>query len=179
LIIIFLLRCNAINSLTLFVVLIAGIITSILSKKYRIPLIYQFLKTFERKETIKSFPGRGTISFFIGCLLVLQLFEKNTALASIMILTLGDSISHLVGWHIGRRKNPLNCLKSVEGNIAGAIAGSLGAMFFVSPLHAVIASFTAMTAEAVEIKMQERIVDDNITVPLVAGTVLHLLSKYL
>ncbi len=173
-----LLNYNIINSLIIFIVLIAGIILSILSKKYKIPVIQQFLNIFERKETIDKFPGRGTIAFFIGCLLVLQLFEKNIALASIMILTFGDSFSHLVGWHIGRRKNPLNCLKSIEGNVAGAIAGFIGAMFFVSPLYAFVASFTAMAAETIEIKMQERIVDDNITVPLVAGTVMHLLRIY-
>jgi dolichol kinase len=176
--IVFLLQHNTINSLTLFVVLIIGIITSLLSKKYKIPIIYHFLKIFERKKTIKNFPGRGTISFFIGCLLVAQLFERNIALASMMVLTFGDSISHLVGWHIGRKKHPLNCLKSIEGNVAGAIAGFIGAMFFVSPLYALLASFGAMTAEAVEIKMNERIVDDNITVPLVAGTVMHLLRIY-
>ncbi|MDD5086394.1 MAG: hypothetical protein PHV16_01450 [Candidatus Nanoarchaeia archaeon] len=178
LIIVLLLKYNIINSLVLFIILIAGIIISILSKKYNIPVIQQFLDIFERKETIKKFPGRGTIAFFIGCLLVMQLFEKNIALASIIILTFGDSFSHLVGWHIGRRKNPLNCLKSIEGNIAGAIAGFIAASFFVNPVYAFIASFGAMTAETIEIKMQERIVDDNITVPLVAGTILYLLKIY-
>ncbi len=167
------------NSLILFIILIIGIIISILSRKFRIPVIYSFLKLFERKHTLKTFPGRGTISFLIGCLLVLQLFEKDIALASIMILTFGDSVSHLFGWHIGRKRHPLNCLKSIEGNIAGAIAGFLGAMFFISPLPALLASFGAMTAEAVELKMNERIVDDNIIVPLVAGTIIYLISKFL
>ncbi len=179
LIIVILLINNILNSLILFIILIIGIIISILSRKFRIPVIYSFLKLFERKHTLKTFPGRGTISFLIGCLLVLQLFEKDIALASIMILTFGDSVSHLFGWHIGRKRHPLNCLKSIEGNIAGAIAGFLGAMFFISPLPALLASFGAMTAEAVELKMNERIVDDNIIVPLVAGTIIYLISKFL
>ena len=171
---------NILNSLILFIILIAGILISILSKKFKIPIIYSFLNIFERKDTLKTFPGKGTISFLVGCLLVLQLFERDIALASIMILTFGDSISHLFGWHFGRKKHPLNCLKSIEGNIAGGITGFLGAMLLhVSPLSAFLASFGAMTAEAVELRMNNQIVDDNIIVPLVAGTILYLMRIYL
>ena len=177
--IIILLINNILNSLILFIILIAGILISILSKKFKIPVIYSFLKLFERKDILKTFPGKGTISFLMGCLLVLQLFEKNIALASIIILTFGDSVSHLFGWHFGRKKHPLNCLKSIEGNIAGAITGFLGAMLFVSPLTALLASFGAMTAEAVELRMNNKIIDDNIIVPLIAGTIIHLMRLYL
>jgi len=177
--IVILLANNILNSLILFIILILGIIISVLSRKFKIPVIYFFLNIFERKHTLKTFPGKGTISFLMGCLLVLQLFERDIALASIMILTFGDSISHLFGWHLGRKKHPLNCLKSIEGNIAGAITGFLGAMLFVSPLSAFLASFGAMTAEAVELKMNNKIVDDNIIVPLVAGTIIHLMRIYL
>ena len=177
--IIILLINNILNSLILFFMLITGVLISILSKKFNIPVIYSFLKLFERKDTLKTFPGKGTISFLVGCLLVLQLFERDIALASIMILTFGDSVSHLFGWHFGRKKHPLNCLKSIEGNIAGGITGFLGAMLFVSPLFAFLASFGAMTAEAVELKMNNKIIDDNIIVPLVAGTIIHLMRMYL
>ena len=176
--IIILLINNILNSLILFIMLIIGILISILSKRFKIPLIYSFLKIFERKDTLKTFPGKGTISFLIGCLLVLQLFERDIALASIIVLTFGDSVSHLFGWHLGRKKHPLNCLKSIEGNIAGAITGFIGAMLFVSPLSAFLASFGAMTAETIELKMNNRIVDDNIIVPLVAGTIIHLMRIY-
>ncbi len=179
LIIVVLLINNILNSLILFVILLIGILLSILSKKFKIPVIYSFLKIFERKATLKTFPGKGTISFLIGCLLVLQLFDRDIALASIIVLTFGDSVSHLFGWHMGRKKHPLNCFKSIEGNIAGAITGFIGAMFFISPLPALLASFGAMTAEAVELKMNNRIIDDNIIVPLVAGTIIHLIRIYL
>jgi len=177
--IIILLVNNILNSLILFIILIAGILISILSRKFKIPVIYSFLKLFERKDILKTFPGKGTISFLIGCLLVLQLFGRDIALASIMILTFGDSVSHLFGWHFGRKKHPLNCLKSIEGNIAGAFTGFLGAMLFVSPLPAFLASFGAMTAEAIELRMNNKIIDDNIIVPLVAGTIIHLMRIYL
>jgi len=176
--IIILLINNILNSLILFIILIAGILISILRRKFKIPGIFFFLKIFERKDILKTFPGKGTISFLVGCLLVLQLFERDIALASIMILTFGDSVSHLFGWHFGRKKHPLNCLKSIEGNIAGGITGFLGAMFFVSPLPALLASFGAMTAEAVELKMNNKIIDDNVIVPLVAGTIIYLMRIY-
>jgi len=128
--IIILLINNILNSLILFIILIAGILISILSKKFKIPIVYSFLKIFERKDALKTFPGKGAISFLMGCLLVLQLFERDIALASIMILTFGDSVSHLFGLHFGRKKHPLNCLKSIEGNITGAITGFLGAIIW-------------------------------------------------
>ena len=47
--------------------------------------------------------------YFIGAIISLFLFEKQIALASIMILALGDSFCHL--GKFGNLKHPFNDLK--------------------------------------------------------------------
>ncbi|MBI2661902.1 hypothetical protein HYX11_00390 [Candidatus Woesearchaeota archaeon] len=172
---------DIISSLTVFLMIIVGILSSILVKRIRLPFFSLFLDNFEREDLIEKFPGRGMIFFFIGVLLVMKLFEKDIALASIMILSLGDSISHIIGERFGQIKNIFNgkSKKLFEGTLAGTLVGFLGASLFVPWTHALIASFVAMTAEVIEIDLNHNSVDDNLTVPLVAGTVLYILSKFI
>ena len=167
--------------LMVFLIIIAGLLASIICKRVRLPLFSFFLDHFEREEQRKTFPGKGMIFFFIGVLLVMKLFEKDIALAAIMILTLGDSISHILGEHFGQIRNIFNgkSKKLLEGTIAGTLAGFLGALFFVPASQAFLGSAAAMIAEVIKIDFNERTLDDNLIVPLVAGTVIFLLQKYL
>lgn len=178
-VVLFLLILNILTPLHLFLIIIISSILSILSKNFRIPIVAWFLDNFERKKDRIKFPGRGFISFFIGTLLAIKLFEPPIAYASIMVLTIGDTVSHLIGNHIGRTKHPLNSYKSLEGNIAGGIAGFIGAMFFVQPWLAAIGSFGAMTIEAIQFKMNNTIIDDNIIVPLVCGAFIMTAQAFL
>lgn len=172
---------SILSPLALFLMIIIGIIASILSKRIRLPVFSFFLDKCEREQDKKTFPGKGMVFFFVGVLLVVQLFEKNIALAAIMILALGDSVSHLIGGSFGQIKNIFNgnSKKLFEGTIAGTIAGVLGALFFVSLPEAVVGSFAAMIAEVIEIDFNHNTLDDNIVVPLVAGTVIFLMRHYL
>ena len=182
LLIIFLLLFEILNTRILFFVLIFGILLSILSLKFKIPIIYWFLDRFERKEQIKKFPGKGVIFFVFGSLLALTLFGKDIALASIMILTLGDSISHMTGSK-GKIKHFLNKYKNLEGSVFGFITSFLGVLFLIfvfnldiTILEGFFASLIGMTAEAIDIKMGLNKVDDNIIVPLISGTVIYLIK---
>lgn len=175
----FLVKYSILNPFRLFLILIFGIILSFLSRKFKIPVVWWFLKKFEREDQLNEFPGKGTIYFFAGVLLTLKLFPQDIAYASIMVLTLGDSFSHLIGMHIGRIKHPWSNVKLVEGTIAGIFFAFLGAMFFVHPIEALLASIGAMMAEVVEFEMNKKTVDDNLIVPLVAGTVILLVRTYL
>ena len=154
--------------------ILAGIILSILSRKIRIPVIHQLLRKFERKKELKKFPGKGTIFYFVGAYIALLLFPRDIALASIMVLALGDSISHIYGLHYGRIKHPLSNTKFLEGTIAGFVAGFFGALIFIPLTEALIASLAAMIVEAVEIKIGTEQIDDNLIIPLVAGAVVWM-----
>lgn len=110
----------------------------------------------------------------------MQLFDKDIALAAIMILALGDSISHIVGERFGHIRNIFNgnSKKLFEGTLAGTAAGTLGALLFVPFPEALVGSFAAMIAEVIEIDLNSKPLDDNLIVPLVAGTVIMIMRKY-
>ncbi|MBS3124359.1 hypothetical protein J4437_07070 [Candidatus Woesearchaeota archaeon] len=170
-----------ISPLFIFLGIIVGLLCSIISKRVSLPIFSFFLKHFEREEQKKSFPGRGMIFFFIGTLLCIQLFDKDIAMAALMVLTMGDSVSHLFGERFGQTKNIFNgkSKKLLEGTLAGTVAGFLGAVFFVSIPEAFLGSLIAMIAEVIKIDLNDHTLDDNLVVPLVAGTVMLLVRMYL
>ena len=164
-----------INKEMILALIIAGLILSYLSKKTRIPIIYNLLQLFERKENIERFPGKGIIFYFIGIYIALLLFPKDIAMASIIVLALGDSISHLYGLHYGKIKHPLSSTKFLEGTVAGFVAGFIGAFVFLPWHEAFFASLVAMIVEAIEIKIGTQQVDDNLIVPFVAGAAVWMI----
>ena len=162
------------KKIMLFLALI-GLVLSYSCKKAKIPAIYQLLKIFERKEDLKAFPGKGMIFYFIGCCVSLFLFSNEIAMASIMVLALGDSISHIFGLHYGKTKTFLSKTKFLEGTIAGFIAGFAGALMFLPWLEAFFASLSAMIIEAIEIKIGTKQINDNLIVPFAAGAAVWIL----
>lgn len=170
---------NIITPLIIFIILIIGTLCSLLSLKFKIPILSFFLDNFERPEEKKKLPGVGIILAVVGSLLALQLFERNIALASITILTFADPISHLIGKLFGKTKSFLDKKKNIEGHIAGAIISSLFAMFFVHPILAFSGALVAMLFEAIIIEIQKVQLDDNLIIPLAAGTTMFLIVEFL
>lgn len=158
----------------LFVILAIGVALSFAAARYRIPVVYWILDKFERKHTK---PGKGAITFMIGAILSLKLFPADIAYASILILSLGDGFSAIIG-PLGITKTRLSETKLIEGTLAGIILGTIGASFFVSSFESVLAASSAMIVEATEIKLNNKILSDNILVPLVAGTVIVMLRRF-
>ncbi len=158
----------------LFILLVVVILVSFISRKVKLPFINVLLKNFDRPN---HFPARGLITYLIGSILSLELFPLPFALASIMILALGDGTAALARpW--SKRKSSISTKHLLEESIVGVILGALGAMLFVSPIQAIIASGCAMVLEAIEVKFNNDILDDNILTPLAAGTSLLLLVKF-
>lgn len=170
-----LLYYNIVNGFILFIVLCLGLALSFTAKHYHLPGIQWFLDNFERRDI---HPGKGAICYFIGVILAVYLFPKDIALASIAILAVGDSLSHYIGSNHGTIKHPLNKEKLIEGSIAGTLAGFLAAWLFVSAGEAFLAAIIAMIAEAIEIELNNQLIDDNISIPLVAGVVISLMRKF-
>ena len=160
---------DIIGYVVLLIAIIICLMISLLSKRYKIPLVHWFFKQCERPEQLKKFPGKGPLFYLIGAFVVVFLFEKDIALAAIMVLALGDSISPIVG-SLGRIPHLFTKKKKFEGVLAGGISGFIGALFFVSPIEAFLASFIAMIAEGIEWK-----IDDNAVVPFVAACVIWIL----
>ncbi len=179
LLIVVLLKFGFISRNDLLAIVIVGLFVSYLSKKIKIPIIHSLLQKFERKKELETFPGKGIIFYLTGSYAALLFFPKEVAMASIMVLALGDSVSHLFGLHFGKMRHPLSEKKFFEGTIAGFFAGFLGALAFLPWNEAFFASMIAMIAEAIEIKIGSQQVDDNLLVPFVAGFVVWLMRiKY-
>ena len=159
---------------------IIGVLLVLISKRVRLPFFGWFLEKFERPEELKRFPGRGTLFLFVGALAVMKLFPKDIALASIMILAFGDSFSHLFGGKFGRLVNIFNekSKKLFEGTLVGFGAGFFSALIFVPAHEAFFGSFVAMAAEVVKFDLNENTIDDNLIVPVVAGTIMFLVRMY-
>ena len=169
LIIVILIFFSILNKITFTLLLIAAVVICIVSRRRKIPGIYWFFKTFERDIETIHFPGKGALFFLIGSYIVLMLFPKDIAMASITILTFGDAISHIVGCY-GSMKNPLCRKKYLEGFIAGFITSFIFSYPILhNVLEAAIASFVGMVAESIEIGKQDRRVDDNLVMPLAAA----------
>jgi len=152
-----------------------GIILSMVYTVYDVPIAHFFLSKFERAHLLKKFPGKGVIYLFLGIVLMMLTFEKNIVLAAIMIWTFGDSLSAIVGKHYGKIKHPLNNARLLEGTIAGIIAASIAAAFFVYWPFALIASTITLGIESLEWKLYRETFDDNLFVPVIGAFVIYLL----
>jgi len=169
-VLIILLRIPKITKLDLVILLAIGIIISLLSKRYKLPIVSWFLSHLDRKK--EKLPGKGGITFLLGCIIVLYLFPLDTALVSIAVLSLGDGTATIMG-KLGKIKTELSKKKTLEGSIYGILAGTLAAYTIVPLKEAFLTTFIAMLIEATDFKIKW--LDDNITVPLSAAIVLTLL----
>lgn len=162
--------------LVLFLLFLISVLLALISLKIKIRGINWVLQKIGRENEIKKFPGKGFIFFIAGCLLTLKLFSQDIALASITVLTFGDAISTLAGY-FGKRykKKPLSSLKTRFGTIIGMVVSFLVALIFIDPFYALIAAVVGMIAEAISIRFGEEETDDNLIVPLAAGTACYLL----
>ncbi len=128
------------------------------------PMITSMARDHELKG---DFTGAAYI-LTTACL-VIALFDKPVAIASLAFIMTGDTAAALVGRKFGvhRFKH-----KSLEGSLA-FLAAAIIAAFFIPDLPiniGLIGAAVATITEAVSFK-----IDDNATVPLVSGLVMHLL----
>jgi len=175
-ILILLIFLNILNLFHFAIFVAASVFVSFLLMNYKIPFATYLLEKLERPENLKKFPGKAVIFMFIGILLSLILFDRNIAIASIAIVIFGDAIAALFNVAYGKTKHPFSVSnrKLLEGTIAGTIAGFIAAVFFINWKLALAGSIFGMIFEALEIKINKEIIDDNIVVPIVAGTAMKI-----
>lgn len=152
-----------------------GLVLSWLCKQVHVPFFSWMLAHLERPEEIKSFPGKGAITFVAGCGLAVLLFSKLAALTAIMVLALADAASLIVGKFFGRLVHPLNPNKHLEGLLAGFIFGVPAALVFLPTFRAVIVAAFAALIETINIRFGSLKIDDNLSVPLATGLITSLL----
>jgi len=153
----------------LAMLLLAGIIVT----RWDIPLLAEIFKKLERTKNIKQFPGKGSVFYLVGALVTLVLFEKNIAMASIIILAIGDAVAPYI-----RKFSPVpSNQRLLAGLVVGTILSTLGAMIFLAPIEAALAALIALSVEAIDVKIGINKIDDNIIIPPVAGLVVWILRS--
>ena len=123
------------------------------------------LRSHERKGRIT-----GATYYLIGSFLCILFFRQDIAIVCVCFLILGDLFAAVVGKMWGRTK--LLNKKSLEGSIACFVVCALVALALMRS-HPIIALAGALTATLVELVPTG--IDDNITMPLVSGLVMHLI----
>lgn len=173
----FLYHYNVIDNKILLGMIIGGAITSLMVKREKLSPIKRLLGFFERDHHLEKFPGRGVLFFTIGSYIALVLFERNIAYAGIVILSVGDAVSNIVGRHYGKISTKLNPDKHIEGNIAGILISIPFAYYFFPNIYAVIAAcFVGMFLEIPAIRIFGFEIDDNLLIPIGAAFTLTLFT---
>ncbi len=126
-----------------------------ISRGYRIPLVSQIVERLERKEVL---PGKGALFFAVSALICLIIFDPFTAFLGVLLLSVLDSTTTLVGMHVGRHRVFMH--RTLEGTLAGIAAGTLSLLLFIGPTMAFLLSCIAGTVELLSP------IDDNLTIPV-------------
>ena len=160
------------NRISMGIALVFALILCFVCRKVKIPGIYWFLDKFEREKDLIKNPGKGAFFYLLGSYIAVLLFDKNIAIASIVILALGDSVSHLVG-RFGSIPHPFTDKKFLEGLLAGIVVSFIGAVIVLgNGLEAILGSTIAMLVESFDIRIKGYKIDDNLFIPMVAGAVI-------
>ncbi len=160
---------NIINQLILLILTTILILAALLAKDRKIPFFSYMFNRFGKEEE-KDWPGKDAVTFILGITASAIIFPTDIASAAMIILSVGDPIAFFVGKYHGKVRHPLG-RKTIEGTLAGILAGFGAALPFISPIEAAIASFAGMVAEAISKR------NDNITIPLTSGVILWLIRS--
>lgn len=135
---------------------------------------------FSKRHVSKHVEGFSKSSHYtagfywlFSCIVLLLMFTPAIAFASILVLAVGDTAASFLGRRIGKTRNPLNHKKSVEGSVAFFATSLFVLMIFFQTGMAILVAFLAALAEALPLK-----VNDNLTVPLLTGAILFLVTHF-
>ncbi len=158
--------------------LLVGVLTAVaitvelvkwLSPRFReffFRLFTPVLRTHERQGELT-----GATYYLISVLLCILFFDKHLAVVCIFFMVLGDMSAALVGKMWGKTK--LIGPKSLEGSVACFIVCTAIALVKFHPVVGIIGALVATFVELIPLR-----IDDNLTVPLISGAVMHFLINH-
>ena len=121
------------------------------------------LRSHERKGAVT-----GATYYLISTFLCIFFFAKTLAIVCIFFMVLGDMAAALVGKMWGKTK--LLAGKSLEGSAACFIVCAVIALVKLNPVIAIVGALVATIVELIPFP-----IDDNLTVPLISGAVMHFM----
>lgn len=130
------------------------------------------------KKIFKSKPGKvlGTTSFLMGTLLAILFFSKSIAICVLLFTVFGDAASAVIGTRYGSIK--LVGKKSLQGSLAFLVICLLIG-FGLMNLPGMTLSFLLILLGALIATLVELApfpLDDNLTVPLIAGIIMEIVK---
>ena len=157
-------------SLILFVALLYCISEVARVRGINIPVLSAITWNAANKTELYEF-ATAPIHFAVGIAVSLLVFPSPICYVAIAVLTLGDGGAHIFGMKFGRTRIPYNKGKHLEGTLFGLVLAFFGALIFVDPTRALIAAACGMSIESLPLPLR-----DNLTMPLVSGLLLTLIS---
>jgi dolichol kinase len=123
-----------------------------------------FLRRHLKEEEIKN--PTGSLFYMVSCLLVILLFGRSIAVASILVLVVSDPLASTVGSRWGRHRFSG---KSAEGTIAFFLSSVIVLKFFSFGSAPLLAAAAAATATEF---FSSRFINDNFSIPLATALML-------
>jgi diacylglycerol kinase (CTP) len=131
----------------------------------RVPLVEKHTKEHERAKPLGSF------YYVLSAMIVIGLFEKHVAVASLFTLSVADPLSSLVGKGIGR----LHLLgKTLEGTATFFLCSLL--IFLLFSFNVPTSLIAAAVAALTEL-LSGRHIDDNLSIPIMTALALTVLPR--
>jgi len=147
--------------------LISFVIISIIEwLRFRGLVSLPFLRKNERKKIA------AYVFFMIGAFISVLIFEKHIAIAAILMLALGDTISALAGalMTVDNAEGYEKSIKPPEVMLVMFMTSLfIGYLVLGSVPIAILGTIGATLADGVPLKVQGISVDDNLTIPLFSG----------
>ncbi len=137
----------------------------------------RFMRLIAKKEELRDLSG--TTYTLMGCTIIVITMPKMIGITAILFNIFGDLFATIIGKRFGRRK--ILGEKTLEGSLAcflsliAVVAWSnwkLGLPWGVGIVGAVIGTIV----ELVPLKIKSLQINDNLTIPILSGVVMWLLS---
>lgn len=158
-------KTTTLNILTLVLVIFLAIEYFRVERKEKVPIVWRFYRPEEEGKI------GGNVAFMMGAIIVISVFSKEIASAAILMTTFGDMAAALVGTAYGKRWISGLPERAWEGVLAELAVNLVIGMVFLPLVVAVPMAIAATVVETLIYKL-----DDNLMIPIFAGTIGQLMS---
>lgn len=142
--------------------------------RFRVPAVQRlFFKSLSKLASPREAEGVASATWYlVGVLVALLAFPLTIAMASIMVLALGDPAASYVGRRWGKHRIPGD--GSIEGTAMFSLVALAVLLALFPPVYALLGAVVATVVERIPWP-----VDDNLTLPVGTGLALVLIGKLL
>ena len=135
--------------------------------KFLFKLYTNIFISFTRPIESKMLSGASWV--FIGSAATIFIFDTHTTIAALLVLSISDSISAIIGIKYGKT---IIFSKSLEGSISFFLSATF-IIFILSPAPFLIKYLAVITATVVELFSTPRI-NDNLMIPIATAFILTI-----